>query len=260
VAHWGTVARLLKLDDKEAAVRVSTEIENQGASGAQVVLETLIRDRGDGIVARASLAGAVPSGIPTTISTVLQIPRPHRWSIADPFLYTVENLVKVNGQVVDVDRAPLGIRTIEFTAEGGFLLNGTRVPLQGVCQHHDQGPLGAAAYDRSIERQVEILKSMGVNAIRTSHNPPAPKLLEVCDRLGVVDGRGVRRVAPEHSLRLRPVLRRVERARSGRHDPPRPNHPSVVMWSIGNEIRAAERRERRGMAARPPPPPGGSTG
>ena len=149
VAHWGTVARLLKVNDLEAAVRVTTEVENQGAAGAQVELETLIRDRADGIVARTSFPAAMQAGIPATISTVLQIPRPHRWSIADPYLYMVENLVKVNGRIVDIDRVPLGIRTIEFTAEGGFLLNGTRVPLQGVCQHHDLGALGAAVNDRA---------------------------------------------------------------------------------------------------------------
>ncbi|MBE3133682.1 MAG: glycoside hydrolase family 2 protein, partial [Acidobacteria bacterium] len=252
VAHWGTVVTTPAVSNSQADVRVQTKVLNQSAADTQVEVETLIRDRQDSVVARQTQVGRASAGGAATLSSSLVVPRPHRWSIADPYLYAVENLVKVGGRVVDVDRAPLGIRTIEFTTEGGFLLNGARVTLQGVCQHHDQGPLGAAAYDRAIERQLEILKSMGVNAIRTSHNPPAPKLLELCDRMGFVvmdeafdewrDNKtrfGYGQFFDEWSERDLVAMIRRDR-----------NHPSVVMWSIGNEIleqRNAENGEAMAM-------------
>lgn len=238
IAHWGTFVTTPTVSDWQADVRVQTEVLNQGAADAQVEVETLIRDGRNVVVARQSQTSPAAAGGSATLSSTLAVPRPRRWSIADPYLYTVESLVKVGGQVVDAERTPLGIRTFEFTNEGGFLLNGSRVPLQGVCQHHDLGPLGAAAYDRAIERQLEILKSMGVNAIRTSHNPPAPKLLELCDRMGFVvmdeafdewrqnkTRYGYGQFFDEWSEA--DLLAMVRRDR---------NHPSVVMWSIGNEI------------------------
>ncbi len=133
---------------------------------------------------------------------------------------------------------PFGLRTIKFTADNGFLLNGERVPLNGVCDHHDLGALGSALNTRALERQLELLKEMGCNAIRTSHNPPAPELLELCDRMGfvVMDEafdcwvRGKTRndyhlLFPDwHEKDLRALVRRDR------------NHPCVILWSIGNEI------------------------
>ncbi len=132
-----------------------------------------------------------------------------------------------------------GIRSIEFDADRGFLLNGNLVRMNGVCQHHDLGPLGSAVNTRAIERQIEILQSMGCNAIRTSHNPPAPELLELCDRMGVLvqveafDCWKTGKVPNDYSLHFprwheKDLLAMVRRDR---------NHPCVVMWSTGNEIR-----------------------
>jgi beta-galactosidase len=238
VAHWGTVVTTSDVSDSSAVVRVRTEVRNQGAADVKAELETLIRDRENRVVARLAQPGLLPAGGQANFSHVIPVVKPHRWSIADPYLYTVENNLRANGRIVDTDRAPLGIRTIEFTTAGGFLLNGARVPLQGVCQHHDQGPLGAAAYDRAIERQLEVLKSMGVNAIRTSHNPPAPKLLDLCDRMGFVVMDEAFDEWRENKTRFgygqffdewseRDLADMVRRDR---------NHPSVVMWSVGNEI------------------------
>jgi len=139
---------------------------------------------------------------------------------------------------VDRYETPFGIRTIQFTADNGFLLNGKRVPLNGVCDHHDLGALGAAINPRALERQVEILKQMGGNAIRTSHNPPAPELLDVCDRLGMVvmdeafdcwktakKKNDYHLLFPDwHEPDLRALVRRDR------------NHPCVILWSIGNEV------------------------
>jgi beta-galactosidase len=248
IAHWGTFVTTPAVSDSQADVRVQTEVQNQGAADGPFEVETLIRDRQNNVVARQSQSGRAPAGGAATVAVSLVVSRPHRWSIEDPYLYSVDSTVKVGGRVVDTDRAPLGIRTFEFTTDGGFLLNGTRVPLQGVCQHHDLGALGAAAFDRAIERQLEILKSMGVNAIRTSHNPPAPKLLELADRMGFVVMDEVFDEWRQNKTRYgygqffdewgeRDLADMIRRDR---------NHPSVVMWSIGNEIpeqRSAERGE-----------------
>ncbi|NLH42056.1 MAG: DUF4982 domain-containing protein, partial [Planctomycetes bacterium] len=168
----------------------------------------------------------------------LTIKKPQRWDIDSPKLYTAEVIVRVGKKVVDKDAVAFGVRTFEFTANDGFHLNGRRVQLFGVNLHHDQGPLGAAFYTRAMERQLEIMKDMGVNSLRTSHNPPSPEVLELCDRMGIVvwdeafdkwDGTAdrVRDEPPLEQHGERQIRNFVMRDR---------NHPSVVVWSIGNEI------------------------
>jgi beta-galactosidase len=184
-------------------------------------------------------------------ANLVVVPRPKLWSLERRHRYVAVTTITSAGRVLDEVESTFGIRTIAFDPDDGFHLNGKRVPLNGVCMHHDLGALGIAAHPRAIERQVEILQSMGANAIRTSHNPPSPELLEVCDRLGmlVMDEafdcwrRGKKRDEgdPEsaknaryfdyarvfddwHELDLRALVRRDR------------NHPSVVMWSIGNEV------------------------
>jgi beta-galactosidase len=161
------------------------------------------------------------------------------WSIKSPNLYSAVTTVEQSGRVVDRYETVFGIRTIRFDAGGGFLLNGERVSLNGVCNHHDLGALGSAINTRALERQIELLKEMGANAIRTSHNPPAPELLELCDRMGMVlmveafDCWRAGKTRNDyhlvfddwHEKDLRAMVRRDR------------NHPSVVLWSIGNEIR-----------------------
>jgi beta-galactosidase len=152
-------------------------------------------------------------------------------------LYKSVSSVYADGNLMDSATTPFGIRTFEFTANHGFQLNGRRVQLQGVCLHHDQGPLGAAFFVRAMERQLEIMKDMGVNAIRTSHNPPAPELLDLCDRMGFVvwneafdkwDGTSTRpKEVSITDYNRKQIQNFVRRDR---------NHPSVVVWSAGNEI------------------------
>jgi beta-galactosidase len=168
----------------------------------------------------------------------IKLPDPQLWSLEDPTLYLVKSKVLVNGNMTDASETSFGIRTFEFTTDKGFFLNGKHVDIRGVCLHHDLGCLGAAVNKRAIERQLEIMKSMGCNAIRTSHNPPAPEQLDLCDRMGflVMDeafdewirnktmfGYGL--FFDEWSERdLNAMIRRDR------------NHPSIVLWSIGNEI------------------------
>jgi beta-galactosidase len=238
VARWGTVVTTPEITGARAVVRVRADLVNASAAPANTDVEIIVHDRTGREVVRALRQQAIAPARTATVTADLSLPQPHRWSIADPYLYTVETRVRAGGRQVDVDHAPLGIRTIEFTPEGGFLLNGSRVPLQGVCLHHDLGPLGAAAFDRGIERQLEIMKRLGVNAIRTSHNPPAPALLDVADRMGFVVMDEAFDEWKQNKTRFgygqffdewseRDISDMVRRDR---------NHPSVIMWSIGNEI------------------------
>jgi beta-galactosidase len=252
VAHWGTYVTTPEISDTAARVKVQTRVVNQSGAAQPVVLQTRIVDDDGREAAQAETRQQLPADGQKVFEQSLVVAAPHRWSLSDPHRYAAVSEVLVGGKVVDVYRTPFGIRTIEFTKERGFLLNGRHVPLQGVCDHHDQGCLGAAAYDRSIERQVEILKAMGCNAIRTSHNPPAPKLLEACDRLGLVvmdeafdewkknkTTNGYGRFFDAWSERdLRSMLQRDR------------NHPCVVLWSIGNEIEEQKDRVEGGKQAR----------
>ena len=130
-----------------------------------------------------------------------------------PHLYVAVTTVEQDGKVIDTYETPFGIRTIEFTANDGFLLNGERLKINGVCDHHDLGALGTAINYRALQRQIEILKEMGCNAIRTSHNPPAPELLDLCDRMGfvVMDEAFDCWEQPEKAERLSPAFCRLAR-------------------------------------------------
>jgi len=258
VAHWGTTVRTPEITAAQAKVAISTEVQNQGGASASVLVETRVLDRAGRLVNTAQARGSIAAGASNTFTTEVVVPRPHLWSIDDPYLYVATTRVSVvegTGAPIAADGVdtPFGVRTIEFTPDLGFLLNGKKVPLRGVCLHHDLGALGAAAFDRGIERQLQIMKSMGVNAIRTSHNPPAPALLDFADRMGFVVMDEVFDEWKQNKTRFgygqffdewseRDVRDFVRRDR---------NHASVIMWSIGNEI-PEQRNAQSGeaMAAR----------
>ena len=238
VEQWGTVVRTASVDAQHAALTVRVDLRNDGAAPVTASAEVSIIDHAGKVISQGRVPREIAANAGASVELKLSVPQPHRWSIDDPYLYDVESRVRVGGRLTDVDRLSYGIRTIAFSPDSGFVLNGVHVPLQGVCLHHDLGPLGAAAFDRGIERQLEIMKRMGVNAIRTSHNPPAPALLDAADRLGFVvmdetfdewkDNKthfGYGQFFDEWSERDTRDLVRRDR-----------NHPSVVMWSIGNEI------------------------
>jgi beta-galactosidase len=238
VGHWGTYVTTPKIDKGAATVRVRTFVANQADRAQAVTLRTTLRNVGGAAVAKQDTSASITADSGYEFDQSFQVASPHLWSLTDPYLYRAVSEVLVDGKVVDTYETPFGIRTIEFTKDRGFFLNGEHTPIYGVCNHHDQGYLGAAAYDRAIERQLEILKTMGCNAIRTSHNPPAPKLLDLCDRMGfvVMDEAfdewkrnhtkfGYGRFYDQWSERdIRSMLRRDR------------NHPSIILWSIGNEI------------------------
>ena len=239
VAHWGTYVTTPEVSDAQAAVRVRTNIRNRSDQDTNVTLETIILDNSGKQVATSTTLHKIQKEKGYEFDQSLKIAKPRLWSVDDPYMYKVNSVVKEGGKVLDEYATPLGVRTFRFTKDSGFFLNEKHVTIKGVCLHHDLGCIGAAAYERAIERQLEIMREMGCNAIRTSHNPPAPKLLEICDRMGflVMDeafdewtgGKtryGYARFFDEWSEP--DLVSMIQRDR---------NHPSVIMWSIGNEIK-----------------------
>jgi beta-galactosidase len=238
MTHWGTIVTTPQVGDASAAVRVRTTVENHLSADSRITVGVVLIDPADKIVTAAKKADTIPASGARELDLSFAVDHPQRWDIDKPRLYSVRTVVEVEGRVADVETVPFGIRTFEFTANDGFHLNGRRVQLHGVCLHHDQGPLGAAFYPRAMERQLEIMRDMGVNAVRTSHNPPAPELLDLCDRMGFVvwdeafdkwDGTAdrVRGEPPLEQYGEKQIRNLVTRDR---------NHPCVVVWSIGNEL------------------------
>jgi len=239
VTNSGVFVTTPTVSSTSATVSVSTEVQNQSTSSQPVTLTTTISDPSGASVATNTSAGsAVGANSTATISQSLTVSNPQLWSTTSPNRYQVKVEVNVGGSTVDTYFAPLGLRTAVFAAASGFSLNGQAVKLRGVCMHHDLGALGAAVNYRAIERQVEILQAMGVNAIRTSHNPPAPELLDICDRLGILvmdeafDCWESAKVSNDYHQYFTQWAQTDIQAFVRRDR----NHPSVIMWSIGNEI------------------------
>jgi beta-galactosidase len=238
VARFSTFVTTPTVSDESARVVVRTDLQNHRDTAAGVTLDTTIVDAAGQIVARASSARSVVAASIDRSETSLDVPRPHRWDVDDPYLYSAVSEIREGERVVDRYVTPFGVRTIGIDKARGFLLNGRQQKLRGVCMHHDLGALGSAVNDRAVERQLRIMKEMGANAIRTSHNPPAPEVLDWCDRLGllVMDEafdmwrkpkvkNGYAKLFDQWAeTDLRDMIRRDR------------NHPSVVLYSIGNEI------------------------
>jgi beta-galactosidase len=203
-----------------------------------VVLRTVIVDGEGAQVARVESKATVPKDSVSAVSQELNIPNPVLWSLEDPKLYRAVTTIECNGNECDHYETTFGIRTFAFDVDRGFFLNGKQVKIKGVCNHHDLGCLGAAVNHRALERQLEIMKDMGVNAIRTSHNPPAPELLELCDRMGFIvmdeafDMWKKKKTEYDYAMNWDEWHRRdlEDMVRRDR------NHPSVFIWSIGNEV------------------------
>ena len=236
VAQWGTYINT-EITDQATIVNVEVTIENDSPDPAEItVWSGIVDDKGKGV---SMIAGhLVASNGKNTIQQQVHMTEPHLWSVDDPYMYTMITEIRLNGKTIDTYSTPFGIRTIEFRADSGFFLNGEHVRINGVCNHHDLGCLGAATNERAIERQLQILKGMGCNGIRCSHNPPSPILLDLCDRMGflVMDeafDMWRRRKTDRDYARFfddwyeRDLTDLVVRDR---------NHPSIVLWSIGNEV------------------------
>lgn len=214
-----------------------------------VTVRSAVRGKDAEVTADVKVAG----GAGTVACTVFDGARPvatladgrgvirdvHLWDVDDPHLYVLEVRVTSADGEVDVYRQPFGVRTVAFRPKEGLFLNGRYLKLRGVCQHSDTGALGTAAYARAFERQLELLKEMGANAVRTSHNPPSVEMLDACDRLGLLvldeafDMWTIRKGGPNSYARYFNDWWKMDLTDFIRRDR---NHPSVVMWSIGNEV------------------------
>lgn len=238
IANWGVYVTTPEVSKTAASVAVRTRVENHGKEAVTPVVKEEILDKEGKVVASVETAGeSIAPGATGEVASALKLGSPRLWDTQNPYLYTLRTTVSVGDSVIDGRETRFGVRTVEWTTKG-FFLNGERVQLKGVCQHHDMGPLGGAVHRRAYERQVEILKEFGVNSIRTSHNPPAPELLDVCDEQGILvidelfdmwklgkKGNDYHNYFDEwHEKDLVNFCHRDR------------NHPSVVIWSTGNEI------------------------
>ena len=246
ISHWGVYLTTPAISKNKGVINLKISIDNESDSNAIVSLKTVIYeiDKNDKKGAKVAEASSTNITIAKTSSATdeynLSVPKPKLWNIDTPNRYLAVTTVSCNGKIIDSMDTSFGFRTIKFSAYDGFLLNGKRVELTGVCNHHDLGPLGSAFNLRARERQLEILKEMGCNAIRTSHNPQEPELLDLCDKMGffVINEtfdtwfRGKRKNDYNRLFKKwykKDIEALVKRDR---------NHPSVVLWSSGNEIPA----------------------
>ena len=238
VAEWGTYVTTAKVDGQGASLNLVTTLENTGKENADETVRSVLKDAEGKEVAQVESPANLVAEKSAEIAQKLQVTSPQLWDVEHPYLYSLVTEVMKGGQCVDCYVTPVGIRTFSFDATKGFVLNGKPTKINGVCMHHDLGCLGAAVNVRAMERQLQMLKEMGCNGIRCSHNPPAPEWLDLCDRMGFIvmdeafDMWRKKKTAYDYSLYFNEWHERdlhdfILRDR---------NHPSVFMWSIGNEV------------------------
>lgn len=228
VAHWGTfVSSELNAAHDHADVTARVEITNATLESATFTLEqTVLAPGGAGVATHKSAPLTLAAGATQEFTAVLPVKAPARWSLKAPLLHTLVTTVRrADGSVADRHETPFGIRSIRFDPNQGFFLNGEHVVLKGTNIHQDHAGVGVATPDALLEYRVRRLQAMGSNAIRLSHEPPNPVLLDVCDRLGmlVIDEN---RLMGANPAQLEPLAAMIRRDR---------NHPSVILWSVGNE-------------------------
>jgi len=238
VPKWGTFITTPKITDKLANINIKTEIENTTSINKTITIQTIIFSKENQELSSISEAISVNKNEISIINQSTEIANPKLWGLQSPYLYRAETKLFEKGNLIDTYNTTFGVRTIEYGSDFGFKLNDKSTKFQGVCLHHDLGPLGTAVNRRATERQLEIMQDMGVNAIRTSHNPPSPEQVQLCDEMGLMIQieafdmwekpkvkNGYSKVFNEwHEKDLRNMIRAFR------------NSPSVVMWSIGNEI------------------------
>lgn len=238
VAPDGTyfTAEVSENGDAEASIEVV--VSNAGDADADVKVKNSLVDADGNVVASSQEKICVAPGEDAVTKQNMLVDAPRLWDVDDPYMYTLVTEVRDGRRIIDSYETPVGIRSFEFDAEKGFILNGRQVKINGVCMHHDLGCLGAAVNKNAIRRQLEILKEMGCNGIRTAHNPPAPELLDLCDEMGFIvqdeafDMWRKKKTAHDYSRYFNEWHERdlhdfIVRDR---------NHPSIFMWSIGNEV------------------------
>ena len=238
IAPWGVFVTTPEVTTERARVSVATRIENESANKSKFVLRTILYARSGAVVGESNASAELGPGDSIVASQEIAVGKPALWTPESPNLYRAVTRVIQDGEMVDEVSTPFGIRSLEWSAEKGFLLNGTSLKMAGGCIHHDHGPLGAASFDRAEERRVQILKDAGFNAVRSAHNPPSPAFLDACDRLGMLvmdeafDCWSRSKNPFDYSVVFKDWWPRDMDAMVLRDR----NHPSVVMWNIGNEV------------------------
>ena len=229
-------------------MNVEVTVESGAASATRATARVRLLDRSGATAGEAQAPVAVPAGGSATATCAVHLANPRLWSPDDPHLYRAEVLIEADRKVADATALHIGVRKIEIDAAQGLRINGESIKLRGGCVHHDNGPLGSACIPRAEERRVEILKANGYNAIRTSHNPPSRDFLDACDRLGmvVIDEafdcwESGNKNPQDYHLYFKEWWQRDLESMIMRDR----NHPSVILWSIGNEIN--ERAEPHGV-------------
>ena len=238
VATWGTSITTPEVTEKKALINIRTSIVNQSQNVAKITLVTKVLNAGGQEQAEAKTEKTIEPGKTIDVIQVMSVNNPSLWSTDTPVLYKAISEIHESESLTDHVETEFGIRSVSFDAVNGFLLNGKSLKLRGGCVHHDNGILGSKAYDRAEERRVELLKSSGFNAIRTSHNPPSPAFLNACDHLGMLvmdesfdmwkEGKNPN----DYHLYFSDWWKKDIESMVFRDR----NHPSVILWSIGNEI------------------------
>ena len=240
VPAWGTFVTTPEIAKDKALVKVAVDVCNSTSLQKQTLIQTRVKDAQGNLIGKSEGEMHLTPKETRSMERYVEVPSPKLWSSDSPYLYSAEVEIIVEGKSTDTVSTPFGIRKIEVDAQRGFRLNGETIKLKGGCIHHDNGPLGSVAIDRAEERRIELMKANGFNAVRTSHNPPSSVMLDACDRLGmlVIDEafdqwRESKENCQQDYHRFfqewhqRDISSMVLRDR---------NHPSVVLWSIGNEI------------------------
>lgn len=230
-----------EVSEEQAIVNIAINVINNQEDDADINIMTRLVNSDGKEVGRAKQSEIINSNSNKEINQSIRVNNPQLWSPDSPTLYKVEVTLRSNGKLLDANNITIGIRSIEYDAQKGLMINGKPVKLKGGCIHHDNGILGAAAFKRAEERKVEIMKANGFNAIRTSHNPPSARFLDACDRLGIMvideafDKWAPNVMLPDGYLKVFEKYWQQDLKSMILRDR---NHPSVIMWSIGNEIPA----------------------
>jgi beta-galactosidase len=241
IEQWGTGVTTPQINAQSATVEVSTRVRNELAQSASCTLRTTILDQSSFPVQSMETEAEIPAGGDHLFVQRIAVSQPKLWSTATPTLYSVRQVLRHGNEEADATSTPFGIRSIQFDADKGFLLNGERVKLNGVCLHDDGGAVGTAVPQRIWERRFALLKEMGCNAIRASHNPHTTEFFDLCDSMGFLvmaetfdEWREPKLQTPEYGYHryfdewsARDLADMIARDR---------NHPSIVIWSAGNEV------------------------
>ncbi|MBN2012116.1 DUF4982 domain-containing protein [candidate division KSB1 bacterium] len=238
IGQWGAVITTPDIGQEKATVQIKTPIKNETASPHTFVLSAQLTDMYSKNAGSNDVQVELSANSEQEVVQTIIVNNPRLWTPETPALYKAQIRLMQGAKTVDSAQNTFGIRSIKFSSENGFQLNGETVKINGGCVHHDNGCLGAAAYDRAEERKVELLKSAGFNAVRTSHNPPSEAFLDACDRLGLMvidesfDGWRTQKNTYDYARYFDDWWRRDLESMVMRDR----NHPSIIIWSVGNEI------------------------